>query len=83
MGRFCARTHHDDNILGIRRTDAGEAARGYGDTAEQFDDIDQIVEWAREVAAPGTTLLVKGSRSARMERVVRALTGQAAGEGAH
>jgi UDP-N-acetylmuramoyl-tripeptide--D-alanyl-D-alanine ligase len=63
--------------------DAAEAAAGYGEGAQRCAEVDDIVDWARGVAQPGTTLLVKGSRSARMERVVRALTGEEAAEVAH
>jgi len=53
--------------------EAAEAARGFGAPAEAFDDLAALVERTRAAAQAGTTLLVKGSRSARMERVVRAL----------
>ncbi|MEO8135698.1 MAG: UDP-N-acetylmuramoyl-tripeptide--D-alanyl-D-alanine ligase [Betaproteobacteria bacterium] len=53
--------------------EAAEAATAFGGGAGPFADVQELIARAREVAAPGTTLLVKGSRSARMERVVRAL----------
>jgi UDP-N-acetylmuramoyl-tripeptide--D-alanyl-D-alanine ligase len=56
--------------------EAREAAEEYGSSAVAIDDIAPLVDWTRDAAEPGTTILVKGSRSARMERVVRALTGQ-------
>ena len=56
----------------------------FGHAGTRLPDIDALIAVARDAAASGSTLLVKGSRSARMERVVRALTGQPlAAEGAH
>jgi UDP-N-acetylmuramoyl-tripeptide--D-alanyl-D-alanine ligase len=62
----------------------GEATRetcaAFGAGAEHHGDIDALIGRARELAQPGTTLLVKGSRFMRMERVVAALGATA---GAH
>ena len=55
------------------------AVEGFGLHGVRFDDIDSINSKASEFAVPGATLLVKGSRSARMERVVAALTGESIG----
>lgn len=57
-------------------------AQAFGAGASRFDEIDEIKERVLELAVPGATLLIKGSRSARMERVVAALVGDAK-EGAH
>ena len=60
-----------------------EAARGFGARAEHFgEDVDALAARAGSLAVAGATLLVKGSRFMRMERVVRALSGQVSG-GAH
>ncbi len=64
----------------------GEATRdavaAFGKGARHFDGIEPLVAAARESALAGATLLVKGSRFMRMERVVAALAAEAAG-GAH
>ncbi|MBL8383682.1 MAG: UDP-N-acetylmuramoyl-tripeptide--D-alanyl-D-alanine ligase [Burkholderiales bacterium] len=58
------------------------AVQAFAGRAEHLADIEAVKRAALSCARPGTTLLVKGSRSARMERVVAELTGESAG-GAH
>ena len=70
-----------DVLLGFG-PETAPAIEGFGASGMRFDDIDSIKAKAGEFAVAGTTLLVKGSRSARMERVVAALTGEQGG-GAH
>lgn len=54
---------------------AGHAGDGYGSAAHGFERIDDLVAALRDELNEGVTVLVKGSRGARMERVVAALTG--------
>lgn len=59
---------------------AAHAAQGFGPGAQAFKELDTLLHAVRQELAPGVTVLIKGSRSARMERVVAALTGDSAGE---
>lgn len=61
---------------------AGEAARGFGTGAEVFETPTALAEALQSVLDAHSVVLVKGSRSSRMERVVEALVGTGAG-GAH
>lgn len=72
-------------VAGIDRmvvlADSGNAdvkgyLRGYGSGAECFDDIDELTGALMPDNVSGTTLLVKGSKSSRMGRVVERLLGQ-------
>ena len=55
------------------------AVLAFGAAGVHADSLDGLLFMVRESAAPGATLLVKGSRFMRMERVVDALTGDAGG----
>lgn len=50
-----------------------KAARAFGNAAQHFSDINMLIAELRRVAEPGVVILVKGSRSMRMERVVDGL----------
>jgi len=49
------------------------AVRGFGDGGDHFATIEDLVAAIKGVLARETTLLIKGSRFMRMERVVEAL----------
>jgi UDP-N-acetylmuramoyl-tripeptide--D-alanyl-D-alanine ligase len=54
---------------------AREAVAAFGEGARHFDAVEALIEEASRDARAGTTMLVKGSRFMRMERVVKALAG--------
>lgn len=56
------------------------ASDSFGVAGEHFDDIETLIETLRHELPDGITLLIKGSRSMRMERVVDALRVPQAGE---
>ncbi len=61
---------------------AALAAQSFGPGASAYDSHEALVTDLRAALQPGVTLLVKGSRSMQMERVVRALLDDAtAGQG--
>lgn len=57
-----------------------EAAVAFGPQASHHQDIDSLIDAVRADWRPGVTALIKGSRSARMERVVAAMSGSHGGQ---
>ncbi len=59
---------------------AAETSAAFGEGGEHFASVEALAEHVASAAGSDTTVLVKGSRFMRMERVVARLTGEAAGE---
>ena len=74
IGEF-ARVHGVDALY-VTGDFAAETVAGFDAGATAFADIDALVSALRPALGKNVTVLVKGSRSARMERVVAALTGE-------
>jgi UDP-N-acetylmuramoyl-tripeptide--D-alanyl-D-alanine ligase len=71
IGRFAATRCIDDfYALG---TASAAAVRAFGAHGRHFNDLDTLVAAVAKACGPDTTLLVKGSRFMRMERVVARL----------
>jgi len=60
---------------------SAHAVRAFGRNGAHFEDIETLIETLRAELSAGATVLVKGSRGMRMERVVAALTESQGGEG--
>jgi UDP-N-acetylmuramoyl-tripeptide--D-alanyl-D-alanine ligase len=56
-----------------------ESVRAFGPRARHFEQVEALIEAAREAARGAGAVLVKGSRFMRMERVVQAIAPGAAG----
>jgi UDP-N-acetylmuramoyl-tripeptide--D-alanyl-D-alanine ligase len=56
---------------------SARAVEAFGLGADWFADVDALIARLHAEIAPGVTVLVKGSRVNRLERVVKALTGGA------
>lgn len=74
--------------LGIKRLFATgvlsqHTVGAFGEGGQWFSSVAELVDELRNVLTPECRVLVKGSRSARMERVVDALHPPAAATGAH
>jgi UDP-N-acetylmuramoyl-tripeptide--D-alanyl-D-alanine ligase len=63
--------------------DARHAVEAFGAGATWFAGVDDLIAALRAELAPGVTVLVKGSRSNRLERVAAALGAGATDGGGH
>ena len=87
LGDDAESAHHEAGVLarsaGVERvwctgTLSRGAASSFGAGAEHFDDVRELIKALLDALDPAATLLVKGSRSAGMERVVAALVNASA-----
>ncbi len=71
------------NQLAVAAPEGQELARefavGFGAGAQVFDGVEGLTQWLLQVITAASTVLVKGSRCAGMERVVEALCAGAHG----
>ena len=86
LGQFAEDSHAHMGAYardcGIKRLFAvgpqsSRAVETFGSGAEWFADADSLIRRLQAELAPGVTVLIKGSRVNRLERVVQALTGGA------
>lgn len=54
--------------------DAAQASTAFGEGAQHFDSIEELIASMKKMLEPALTVLVKGSRKAGLERVVQAIT---------
>jgi UDP-N-acetylmuramoyl-tripeptide--D-alanyl-D-alanine ligase len=72
VGRY-ARTAGVSRLLGIG-AGARFAVEAFGAGGHWFEDLDTLIAHAKAALAPGLAVLIKGSRSNRLERVSAALS---------
>ncbi len=60
-----------------------ETCKGFGSSAEHYANQAELIAALQGSLKSGTTVLVKGSRSSAMDRVVSGLLGSASGEASH
>ena len=81
IGRF-AREHHIDRLFATGKLSA-LAVEAFGAGAEWFADTDSLARAVNAELTREVCVLVKGSRSSRLERVVDALVGSPSSHGTH
>lgn len=78
----CARALRIDRLYAAG-TFTSDAVAAFGAGARHFESVDALADHVAAEASAGITVLVKGSRFMRMERVVARLMGEAPAQGAH
>ena len=81
IGRF-AREHHIDRLFATGKLSA-LAVEAFGSGAEWFADTETLARAVNAELTREVCVLVKGSRSSRLERVVDALVGSPGSHGTH
>lgn len=77
-----ARERGIDRLLAIGELSSACVA-AFGEGARHFATVQALISAAQAELQPRTTMLVKGSRFMRMERVVQALAGEPSSAGGH
>ena len=77
-----ARERGIDRLLAVGNL-AAEAAAAFGEGASHFGSVESLVDAVAGVATGFASVLVKGSRFMRMERIVKALSAVTVPEGRH
>jgi UDP-N-acetylmuramoyl-tripeptide--D-alanyl-D-alanine ligase len=81
VGRF-ARDHHIDRLFATGKL-SQLAVEAFGQGGEWFSDTEALARAVNAELTREVCVLVKGSRSARLERVVEALVGAGSSTGTH
>lgn len=82
LGNWAEQGHRDVGVHARGRVDAlyavgplmKHAVAAFGEGARHFADQAALIDALREACTPDTTILIKGSRSAAMDKVVAALS---------
>src|SRR3989442_166399 len=77
-----ARERGIDRLLAVGELSSACVA-AFGEGARHFATVEALISAAQAELRPRTTMLVKGSRVMRMERVVQALAGEPSSAGGH
>src|SRR5437870_626302 len=77
-----ARERGIDRLLAVGELSSACIA-AFGEGARHFATVEALISAAQAELRPRTTMLVKGSRFMRMERVVQALAGESSSAGGH